>query len=69
MQGDASISTIDESATEKENEVYKITPQVSKLPVSSLRRKVIGNGSGRKGSKQLVSSGTKKQPLTVLNKK
>ena len=68
-QGDASISTVDELTTEKENELYQTTPQVSKLPIINSKRKVVGNGSGRKGSKHLVGSGTKNKPLTVLNKK
>ena len=66
MQGDASISTIDESATEKENEICKTTSLISKLPVNNSRRKMIGNG---RVSKHIAGSGSKKQPLTVLNKK
>lgn len=76
LQGDASISTVDDfnfTTTEKENDIYKSTPQITKLPISSKkstgRKAMVGGGSGRKGSKLLVASGSKKQPLTVLNKK
>lgn len=70
--GDVSICTVEDSgglAVEKENE--KVTPQVSKLPVSTSNKKTGGKHimSGRKGAKHLVGSTSKKQPLTVLNKK
>ena len=68
---------MDESvlASEKENDTSRKTPQFSKLPVSNGRKKG-SSTSGRKGFdssgrklKQIPGSGTRKQPLMIVNKK
>lgn len=77
FQDDASMCGIADSSTlvpvEKENDVSKTaTPQVSKLPVSTSSKKPSTRkaaDSGRKSYKHLTGSSTKKQPLTILNKK
>ena len=77
FQDDASMCGIADSSTpvhvEKENNVSKTpTPPVSKLPVSTSSKKPGTRkavDSGRKSYKHLVGSSTKKQPLTILNKK
>lgn len=79
MQDDASMCGIADSCTpvqvEKENNISKTTtPLISKLPVSTSSKKPSTRkavDSGRKSYKHSAgsSSSTKKQPLTILNKK